>query len=575
MIDELVIKDLGVIAEARLPLGPGFTAITGETGAGKTMVVTALGLLMGARADAGAVRSGAERARVAGVIQVEQGTRRSGTGELATQISELVEELGGALEDGELLLSRSVSNEGRSRATVGGTPTPVNALSALAERLFVVHGQSDQLRLRSSTAQRETLDRYAGATLTETRSAYQRLFREWRQLEDELQHLTSAHDERGREATQLAADLAEIEAAAPESGEYEAITEKLERLAHAEALRQATAHAHELLSSESGDPHVRDVRGLLIEARQQLERVVEHDPALSPIVEALTNASFVVDDATAELAGYLATLDAEGPSELERLQQRKAQLNQLMRSFGPELDDVITFAETGATRLRELRGDDSRIDELQQTVQRLEAEVNSLASALTAQRTEAAQSLSKAVTAELGALALPDAEFLAIVMPLTELASHGADEIAFMLRPHPGAEPRPLARGASGGELSRVMLALEVVIAGADPVPTFVFDEVDAGVGGAAAIEIGRRLAKLAETAQVIVVTHLAQVAAFANNHIQVVKDSSGGFTESSCRRLEGDERVAEMARLLSGMTDSTSALQHASELLALGERTP
>lgn len=561
MIDELVIKDLGVIADARLPLGPGFTAITGETGAGKTMVVTALGLLMGARADAGAVRSGAERARVAGVIRV---------GALPA-VRELVDELGGEIEDGELLLSRSVSNEGRSRATVGGVPTPVNALTNLAEHLFVVHGQSDQLRLRSTHAQRSALDRFGGAELADVLAKYRAAYTSWRQMSDELEQLTTAFEERSREAARLADDLAEIEGAAPTEGEDVTVSEQLARLEHAESLRQATAIAHELLSSELADPHVRDARGLLSDARVQIERALEHDPTLQPIVEALNTASFAVDDAAAELSRYASSLDADGPQEVERLHQRKAALTQLMRKFGPELSDVLRYADTGSARLAELQGDDTRITELATSVALAANDTEALAVSLTALRSSAAKRLAAAVTIELAALALPDAEFLVTVTPALELGSSGADEISFLLKPHAGAEPRPLTKGASGGELSRVMLALEVVIAGVDPVPTFVFDEVDAGVGGAAAIEIGRRLAKLAETAQVIVVTHLAQVAAFASNHLQVAKDSSGGFTESSCRPLTGEDRVAEMARLLSGMSDSSSALEHASELLALG----
>lgn len=560
MIDELAIKDLGVIAEARLPLGPGFTAITGETGAGKTMVVTALGLLMGSRADAGAVRHGADRARVAGVINVAA----------LSAVCEQVEELGGEIEHGELLLSRSVSQEGRSRATVGGAPTPVSALTTLAERLFVVHGQSDQLRLRSANAQREALDRFGGAELASVLQKYQVAFTSWRERNRELEHLTTSQAERGREAARLAADLAEIESVAPEAGEDVTLAEKLQRLEHSESLRHATANAHELLSSETGDPHTRDASGLLNDAKQQLERVVEHDAALAPILDALANASFAIDDAAAELSRYAQSLDVDGPQEFERLQQRKSALTQLTRKFGPELVDVIAFAETGASRLNELQSDDTRIDELATTVALLANETEVHARTLTELRSAAAEKLSREVTSELAALALPDAQLVATITPALELNAFGADEVSFLLKPHAGAEPRALAKGASGGELSRVMLALEVVIAGVDPVPTFVFDEVDSGVGGAAAIEIGRRLARLAETAQVIVVTHLAQVAAFANNHLQVVKDSAGGFTESSCRRLDGSERVAEMARLLSGMSDSASALEHAAELLAL-----
>ncbi|MGW4930250.1 DNA repair protein RecN [Agromyces sp. NPDC004153] len=560
MIEELGIRDLGVIAEATLPLGAGFTAVTGETGAGKTMVVTALGLLLGARADAGAVRSGAKQAWVEGRWLVPDDGA----------IAERVSETGGDVEGGELLLGRSVSSEGRSRAVVGGRSAPVGVLGELGEELVVVHGQADQQRLRSAVAQREALDRFAGAPLQQAAAEYREAFSAWRADSAELERLREAHDTRAREAEELREALDEVEAADPQPGEDVELAERADRLSNLEELRLAAAQARSLVSAEELVDGAPDAIGLVDSARRHLERVVEHDAALAPIAEALQTAGFLLADASTELSGYLDGLDADSGRELEVVQERRALLAALVRRHGGTLDDVIDFRRNGGLRLVELDGDDERIEELAASVDRLTAEVDRLAGRLTELRTEAASRLADAVTAELGALAMPDARLTVDVDAEHEPTVHGRDQVAILLRPHPGTEPRPVSRGASGGELSRVMLAIEVVIAGSDPVPTFVFDEVDAGVGGAAAIEIGRRLARLAERSQVIVVTHLAQVAAFATNHLSVVKGTDGQVTSSSVRQLAGAEREAEMARLLSGLSDSESGLAHARELLEI-----
>lgn len=559
MIEELHIKDLGVIADAVLPLGPGFTAITGETGAGKTMVVTALGLLMGDRSDAGGVRAGASKARVSGIIATAD-----------AEVREIVEELGGEVEDGELVMSRTVSAEGRSRAVVGGSSAPVGALVRLSEHLFAVHGQSEQLRLRSKAAQRDTLDRFGGAELADALREYRAVHEERRAAETRLRTLTESRDERSVEAERLRAELEEISAAEPLAGEEGELQARIERLGNIEGLRAAAVQAGEALASESLDPMQRDAGALVDSAVQEVERVASLDPKLAAIAETLRSVNFQIADAARDLAAYASDLDDEGPAELARANERFALLNGLFRRYGASSEEVLAYGDRASERLVELDGDDEALDGLDAQLASLRESELRLAERLTELRTAAAETLSRAVSTELRELALPDAKFLATVTPSEELGAHGADDVQFLLAPHPGAEPRPIAKSASGGELSRVMLALEVVLAGADPVPTFVFDEVDAGVGGAAAIEIGRRLARLARTSQVIVVTHLAQVAAFATNHLRVVKDSSGGFTESSCQRLDGDARLAEMARLLSGLDTSESALEHAAELLAL-----
>lgn len=559
MIEEISIRDLGVIGEARLPLGPGFTALTGETGAGKTMVVTALGLLLGERADSASIRAGRPQAVVEGRWIVDP----------AGAVAERVRDAGGELDGGDLILGRSVSAEGRSRAVVGGRSAPVGVLNEIGQQLVVVHGQSDQVRLRSATAQREALDRFGGAELAELLGQYGSAFARWQSNRGELDVLVAERDRRSAEAEELRLAIAEIEAISPQRGEDHELAERADRLTNLEDLRFAAAAAHELISAESSD-EARDALRLVAEARRQLDRVVGHDASLAPIAEALAAASFSLGEVAVQLGGYLGSLDADGARELEVIQERRASLSALTRRYGPTLDDAIDFLDTGSARLLDLDNDSTRIDELGAQVEADRAEVIALAARLSDARRAAALDLSQRVTAELGALAMANASLSITVEDRPEYSTAGKDQVTFLLQPHSGAEPRPLARGASGGELSRVMLAIEVVIAATDPVPTFIFDEVDAGVGGASAIEVGRRLAQLSQSAQVIVVTHLAQVAAFATNHLRVTKDSDGAVTASSVEQLDGDSRVAEMARLLSGLPDSESGLAHARELIDL-----
>jgi len=561
VIEEMRLRDLGVIADATLPIGRGFTAITGETGAGKTMVVTGLGLLLGARADSGAVRSGAAQAAVEGVWLVPE------NGPVAARVREAggdVEPVGSG--DAELYLGRTVSSEGRGRATVGGRTAPAGVLADLADDLVVVHGQSDQLRLRSASAQRDALDRFGGEAVTAARSAYRAAFDEWRGLDAELTTLTTDRDERAREAERLRAAITEIEAIAPQPGEEDELAKRAERLANAEELRIAAVTAHAALSNDDGSP---DVVTLLAEARRALERIAASDDDLAAIAEQVAELGYRATDASVALSGYLADLDESGPHELAAVDERRGVLAALVRAHG-SVDAAIGLLETGSARLVELDDDGDRLERLAAQRDAAAAELDTAAAALTAAREDAALRLGSLVTEELHALALPDATLTVQVSPAAP-AAHGRDEVSILLAPHPGADPRPVSRGASGGELSRVMLAIEVVIAGVDPVPTFVFDEVDAGIGGAAAIEVGRRLARLAESSQVIAVTHLAQVAAFAGNHLSVVKANDGSVTASSVRRLDGAEREAEMARLLSGLSDSDAALTHARELLETG----
>jgi len=566
MLEEVRIDGLGVIDEAVLELSAGFTVLTGETGAGKTMVVTALGLLFGGRADPARVRPGADRALVEGRLLVP------------AQVAREVEEAGGDLdEDGQegavLVLSRSVSAEGRSRAFAGGRSVQVSLLQVLADDLVAVHGQADQQQLLKPGRQRDALDRFAGPELARVLADYRQVFARHRTVREELNALTAAERERAAEAETLRFGLAEIEAVSPVAGEDAALLAEDERLSNADALHAAAATAHEALA---GDPAAAvegsDALTLLGIAGRALDAVRSHDPVLAGLAVRLSEAAYQVSDLAAELASYLESVDSD-PARLATVQERRAALGRLVRAYGGVPGDVagvLDWAKQASSRLAELEGADDKITALAAEEASLASQVASLASELTALRSAAAERFASEVTAELVDLAMPHASLTAVVTELESPGPFGADDVEIRLAAHPGAPPLPLHKGASGGELSRVMLAIEVVFAGADPVPTFVFDEVDAGVGGKAAVEVGRRLARLARSAQVIAVTHLPQVAAFADNHLVVEKSGDGLVTSSGVMRLDQAGRIRELSRMLAGLEDSEFGQAHAEELLAM-----
>ena len=565
MLEELRIRGLGVIDDAVLPLGPGLTVVTGETGAGKTMVVSGLLLLFGARAESDRVRTGADQASVEGRLVVDADS----------PVAERVRAAGGELDDGTgLVLRRVVSAAGRSRAYVGGTGAPVAVLAELAELLYAVHGQADQHRLSRPVEQRALLDRYAELDLAE----YSQAYRDWRDAQGRLAQRLEHAAELRRESELLAAGLAEIEHIAPLDGEDVELAALVQRLAHADALHLAALTAHDALLGDSEAPmaDASDVAQLLAGAARGLGQVAGADPELDGLAERLADLAALAQDLGAELRGYADAVDAD-PAHLEVAQQRRAQLAALVRRYGdgpdPNLDAVQRWAQHAAGRLAEIDVSDEAIAALAADQDRTAARAATLATAITAARHAAAERLSREVTAELAGLAMAESAVIVEVRDRggdRELGPDGADEVEFLLRAHPDSPALALARSASGGEMSRVMLALEVCLAGADPVPIMVFDEVDAGVGGRAAGEVGRRLARLAADRQVIVVTHLAQVAAFADRHIVVDRPARAGreVVSSDVRSVSGGDRVSELARMLAG-TESGTALEHAAELLA------
>jgi DNA repair protein RecN (Recombination protein N) len=569
MLEELRIRDLGVITDATLPLGPGLSVVTGETGAGKTMVVTAVGLLLGARSDAGAVRSGAKSATAEAVLKLDSGHPAVAR---ALEAGAEVEDFDGGAE---LILARRLGADGRSRAFLGGRAAPVGVLAEIGETLVVVHGQSDQIRLKGAAAQRGALDKFAGEALAAPLESFQALYSHWKTIQAELDTLRGAARDRLREAESLEAALAEIDDVDPQPGEDEALKAEAVKLANVEELRIAASTAHQALIAEDfGDAG--DATTLVDAAKRTLEHVAEHDGELGAAAARLAEVGFLLNDIATELASYQAALDSEGPERLAEIEDRRAALARLVRKYAPSIDEVLVWTENARVRFDELQDDSTRIEALDAEVVRAEAELRKQAASITKIRTKAAKDLSARVSSELTALAMADATLKITVDAAGQLTPYGGDEISFLLQPHSGAPARPLGKGASGGELSRVMLAIEVVLAAVDPVPTFVFDEVDAGVGGRAAVEIGRRLAMLAQHVQVLVVTHLPQVAAFADQHITVIKTSvrgsdggtATGFTSSDVRLLDGPGRVRELARMLAGQEDSESAQAHAQELL-------
>ena len=583
MLAELRIQSLGAIGVATAEFDRGLTVLTGETGTGKTMVVTGLHLLGGARAEATRVRSGADRAVVEG---------RFTTGDLdqaaAAQIDEILDACGAERdEDGSVIALRSVSCDGPSRAYLGGRSVPAKSLSAFTTELLTLHGQNDQLRLMRPEEQRAALDRFATAEVAVER--YRKLRDAWQSARRDLIDRSNRARELAQEADRLKFALHEIDTVDPQPGEDDALIADIRRLSELDALREAAATARVALAGTandtaefSGEPQ--SAADSLGRAKTALEST--DDTTLRALAEQLGEALTVVRDAARELGDYLDKLPADA-SALDSKLARQAQLRTLTRKYAADIDGVLAWASESRDRLAQLDASEEALAGLEHRVNDLARELAQAAVDLSKIRNQAAKRLAKAVTKELSALAMADAEFTirvtaastddddpaALTLPSGAQAHAGADgidQVEFGFAAHRGMMVLPLSKSASGGELSRVMLALEVVLAASAAGTTMVFDEVDAGVGGRAAVQIGRRLARLARTHQVIMVTHLPQVAAYADVHLMV--DSIGRDGASGVRRLDGDERVAELARMLAGLGESDSGRAHARELLAAAQ---
>jgi len=566
MLAELRIRDLGVIDDARLEVSAGLNVLTGETGAGKTMVVDALALLLGGRADPGAVRAGRPAALVEGRLR---------TGD-DLQVAAALASADVTDEDGEVVVARQVLVEGRSRAQLQGRMATVAAVAEVVRPLVEVHGQHEFQDLLRPGVQRDLLDRFAGDPVLAPRAAFAAGWRRLRTVTRELDDLATRAREREREIDLLRHQLEEIDAAQVRVGESAELAAEAERLENAEALQQAAALAHQLLE---GDEDAGAVTALGAAARA-VHGPGGHDRALGELAERAQALAAEVGDLASSLRAYAEAVLVD-PARLEEVNLRMARLRDLERKYGDDEAAVLAFAGEAAHRLAELEGGTLRSEALEAEAAELRRDLAGTGAALTEARQEAADRLAEAIRVELADLAMPSATVVVAVEQDLDDAGlevggrclaateDGLDRVDFRLAAHPGAPLRPLGRAASGGELSRVMLALRVVLAGVDRTPTLVFDEVDAGVGGRTAAAVGRRLALLARRHQVLVVTHLPQIAAHADRHFTVEKRSADGATSTDVRLLDDAGRVGELSRMLAGMEGSGLAQAHAEELLA------
>lgn len=555
MLAELRIADLGVIEDATLELGPGFTVVTGETGAGKTMVVSGLSLLAGGRGEARLIRHGSVRALIEGRLRLDDTLRAA------------VAEVGGEIDDEEVLVTRVVTPT-RSRSMLGGTQVPLAVTGAALGEYITIHGQSEQIRLGTSERQREVLDAFGGQELAEAAASYRERYEAHRALAAELAELREQESERARELAMLDFGLAELARAAPQPGEDETLAAEARRLGAMDDLRRGGAAAQEALSGDDEAAFdAPSALSLVAQARQGLERIADADDDAADLAGRVAEVSYLLADVASDVASYVSGLDAD-PARAEWIAGRLAELQGITRRYGGSVDAALAWGEEAAARVSELSASDERMTGLESQLEVAEAAREVAAGVLTELRRKAAAEIAGLVETELAALALPHARLEFVVSDADGYGPHGADRVELLFAANPGAAPAPLGRVASGGELSRVRLALEVVLASGAGDRTFVFDEVDAGVGGAVALEIGSRLARLAGASQVIVVTHLAQVAAYADRHYVVSKSDDGQVTTAGVREVTGDDRVAELARMMAGLEGTDAAHAHALELL-------
>ena len=563
-LEEIHLKNVGVITQANLEFSKGLTVLTGETGAGKTMVLTALNLVLGGKSESSLVRSGEDRLTASALFTIPK-----------KKIARF-ESLGIEVEDGSLSISRSVTTEGKSKAVASGVSVSASVLSDASDYLVEIHGQSSGLNIAKGSKQRELLDRYAGSSFETMLTSYQDHLNTYQNVKSRITELKKNAASREESLAQLKLFNDSFLKLKPLPDELGAIDDEISRLSSVEELRIAVTQAMQALeSSDSG------VINALALAKKSLDAIKSKDSKVEKFSDDFNEAFFVLADVVPELTSYLESLEAD-PERLDFLQERKSAISAFIKKWSNEgsadqgLRDVIQKHSTISSSLEDLTGGEQRIAELEKELSVCKKNLVASAIEMTKERTNAAQKLSSNVSNEMHALSMPHTNLVIEVtspnyesgLKESDFTTFGCDSVSMYLQTHKDGPLVSLAKGASGGEMSRVMLALEVVLAASNPVGTYVFDEVDAGVGGAAAIEVGRRLHALSKDAQVIVVTHLPQVAAWGDQHYVVQKSSDGTVVSSGVISVQGDERVSEIARMLAGLQDSSSAKEHAAELL-------
>ena len=569
-LEEISIRNLGIIEESHLELGRGLNVLTGETGAGKTMILTALNLVLGGKSDSSLVRSGSDRLTATATFAIE--------GDISKEFDLALSDNDAAVEDNQLIFSRSVTAEGKSKALCSGVTVPASALVDLSQYLIEIHGQSANTQLVKAARQRDLLDRFGGNEIATAQISYLSLYESYNEAKNKIKAMKSASSVRDGQIAELEEFLNGWNALKATRGEYSATVDEISRLSSVEDLRVASSGAFESASNEESGALT-----ALGSAKRFLENAKGRDSKLDAIAEQLAESFYALDEATRDLSSYLSSLEAD-PDRLNLLQERRAALSAFLKKWGSAAEpdaalvELAGKAKSGRESIADLRGGDERISELEAELAEIKKNLLSSAKQLSKVRNDAARALSVAVSDELKYLSMPHTQLIVDVitpdysgaLKESDFSSTGCDEVSISIKAHATAAKVAIGKGASGGEMSRIMLALEVVIAKTRPVGTYIFDEVDAGVGGKAAIEVGRRLHLLAQSAQVIVVTHLPQVAAWADTHFRVKKRSDGSIVESGVEKLSDPQRVEEIARMLAGLEESASALEHASELLAM-----
>ena len=555
MIEQLRIKNLGVIRDATLDFAPGLTVLTGETGAGKTMVFRSLHLLFGGKADSALISTGSAQALVEADVLVEP------------ELLEWFAGYGAQVDESVAIVSRQVNDTGRSRSFLGGASVPAAVVAECGEQLVAVHGQSDQLRLTKAEQQRLLLDRFAGSDVSTPLVEYRMLWDAHRELGQRIESLTNDSVDRVAQLERLTQILSQVDALKPQPGEDHALHDEARRGANTEALFSAAMLAVAQLSGD--DTSAASISQSLATARKALEHEQTVDASLEQFVVRLREVEILVAELSSDLNSYASDIDAS-PARLEQMETRRAALKQLSRGF-VDIDDLLAWVEVNRPRRAELEGGDEALTRLREEREDLWRKLLIVGAQLTEARTAAALRFSHAVSQELAGLAMAGASVDFRLAPVAP-GPNGADGVELGLISRPSAPRVPIHKGASGGELSRIMLAVEVVLAQADPIGTFVFDEVDAGVGGQAAVEVGKRLARLARTAQVIVVTHLPQVAAFADRHLVVSRAEGDEVHSSQVVAVSEKDRVVELSRMLAGLEDTQAGEQLARDLLEVAE---
>jgi DNA repair protein RecN (Recombination protein N) len=569
-LEEIAIRNLGIIEESRLELGKGLNVLTGETGAGKTMILTALNLVLGGKSDSSLVRSGSDRLTATAVFSMPN--------QVPAELSIALSESDIEVDDSQVIFSRSVTADGKSKALCNASTVPATLLSELSQYLIEIHGQSANTQLVKAARQRELLDRFGGEQVNLQFNSYLEIYNLYLDLKNRIKSMKSASAERDREIGELEEFLESWSKVKPVRGEFAATIDEISRLSSVEDLRVAAAGAVEASSHEETGALT-----ALGAAKRFLENAKGRDSRLDAIADQVAESFYALDEASRDLTSYVSSLEAD-PDRLNALQERRATLAAFAKKWGSGADpdevmvELAARAKSGRESIADLRGGDERISELEKELAGIKKSLLLAAQSLTEVRSQAAVALSRSVSEELTHLSMPHTELIIDVEapdykgPLKEgdFTPHGCDEVSISIKAHATAAKIAIGKGASGGEMSRIMLALEVVIAKTHPVGTYIFDEVDAGVGGKAAIEVGRRLHLLAQSSQVIVVTHLPQVAAWADTHFRVEKRSDGSIVESGVEKLTEGKRVEEIARMLAGLEESSSALEHAAELLAM-----